>query len=188
MLLVWLLKFTQANQLFLGASTSKPLATSNDPVCKAIAVLDRFMKCKGFGLHKGQIHKKINGSKFTFVYCCSVHDFISRSLRNAEVANVLASRVDQVAKILSNPSCGIIEPFKIDYNLIEVLPAGTVFHIAGKRFVKHKSLNVSPRAFVKYTYLEDRVPYPKPFVHGTFFFIIQIRNQRWHYLDSNAKC
>ena len=110
------------------------------------------MKVKGYSLCNGQVFVKIKDSVHTSVYCCSAGDFIHRTLKNAEVANAVACRTEQVIKLLSNPSCRMIDPLKIDFNLIEVLPAGTCFHIAGKRFVKYDKLTVSPRAFVKYTY------------------------------------
>ena len=85
-----------------------------------------------------------------------------------EVANAVADRTEKISALLSNSSCRLIKPIEIDFNLIEVLPKGTCFHIAGKRFVLHEKLKpgVSPRAFVRYVYEPDRVPYPLPFVQG----------------------
>ena len=52
-------------------------------------------------------------------------------------------------KLLSNSSCRLIKPLWIDYH---VLPRGTLFYIAGKRFLTNESIRqgISPRAFVKY--------------------------------------
>jgi len=59
-------------------------------------------------------------------------------------------------------------PIKVDTNIIEVLPAGTVFRIAGKRFQTLESFptGFTPRAFVRYHYFSDRVPFPAPFISG----------------------
>jgi len=89
-------------------------------------------------------------------------------LSNPEVAEVLAPNINAVSSLLSNPSCGMISQIKIEYNVIEVLPDGMCFHICSKKFVKHDFFKkgYTPRAFVPYTFSEDRVPYPLPFVQG----------------------
>lgn len=85
-----------------------------------------------------------------------------------KVADVLTPHISSVTHLLSQPSCRLIQPIKVDTNIIEVLPAGTCFHIAGKRFEHHNSFKrgCTPRAFVKYVYNDSVVPYPMPFVSG----------------------
>ena len=126
-----------------------------------------------YALYEGSIYKKAPDSAFTYVFCCSVRKFLLRSLSNVEIANALVHYQNQVTTLLSDPSCRLIKPLIIDYNLIEVLPSKTCFHIARKEFVVHKSMRkgVSPRAFVRYRYKEDRVPYPKPFVQGMYYVL-----------------
>ena len=87
-----------------------------------------------------------------------------------EVANAITPNMNTIMKLLSNPTCRIIIPIKINYNLIEVLPKGTCFQISTKSFVKFQTIpeNVTPRAFVKYTFNKNRIPYPRPFVQGKF--------------------
>jgi len=63
-----------------------------------------------------------------------VNDFLLLALSNPEVADVLAPSFSAVSKLLSQPACRLIKPIQIDYNVIEVLPAGTCFHIAAKSF------------------------------------------------------
>ena len=54
----------------------------------------------------------------------------------------------------------------VDHNYIEVLPSGTCFSIAEKKFVTDPPLKGSPRAFVHYLFEEDVVPFPQDFVYG----------------------
>ena len=150
-------------------STKAPLPSN--PLCKAVDVLHHFMLSKQYALCNGSIYRKAPESCFTYVYCCGVKEFVMRSLQNSKIANVLAQHVNNVISLLSNPACRLIKPIMIDYNLIEVQPRGTCFHIAGKFFKKHVKMRnegVSPRAFVKHEYLEDRVPYPRPFIDGIY--------------------
>lgn len=170
---------------FLLAANPTPCLISNsseNQVLMAVAVLDKLMKQRGYGLHDGKVYKKIKQSRFTFIYCSSVKTFISRALGNKDVAPYVAPRKEQVTSLLADPSCRLIKPIVIDYNLIEVLPPGTCFHIALKKFIHHESLKVSTRAFVKYTYHEDRVPYPGPFVEGiilySFYYIYFLQKKK----------
>lgn len=124
------------------------------------------MKGKGYSICGGSIFKKLEDSTFTSVYASNVKTFLLRSLANDEIANCLSTHINQVTALLSNPACRLITPLEIDFNLIEVLPKGTCFNISSKRFERHDVLQKSPRAFVKYTFDEAAVPYPKPFVEG----------------------
>ena len=150
-----------------------------NPLCVAVDLVRRMMKEKGFVLCHGRVYKREAKSKHTFSYHSPVKEYLHASLSNWEVANVLISHVNQISSLLSNPKCGLIKPLKIDYNLIKVLPAGTCFHIAGKRFEFHEKLKPGyfPRAFIEYIYDKDKVPNPKPFIecklsYFTLFFIV----------------
>ena len=83
-----------------------------------------------------------------------------------EIADVIACHISQITALLSEPACRIIKPIVIDFNFIEVKPAGCCFNIAEKKFqLNPKDLHGYPRAFVLYEY-NGEVPYPKPFVEG----------------------
>ena len=86
-------------------------------------------------------------------------------LKIPSIADVLASIVFSLIKLLSTPSCEIIEQLKIDYDYIEVQPEGWFFHISEKKFVRNPELDGSPRAFVLYKYT-GTVRKPKEFIEG----------------------
>ena len=124
--------------LFPGPSTSVAMKRlPSNPVCKAVDSIQRLMKEKGYSLSGGNVFKKVEDSSFTSVYASDVRTFLLRSLANDEIANSLVCHINQVTSLLSSPACRLIRPLEIDYNLIEVLPKGVCFHIAGKRFVKY---------------------------------------------------
>ena len=84
-----------------------------------------------------------------------------------EVANVIAPVWGSLNQLLCDPECQLIQQIKIDYNFIEVLPAGRCFNIEKKTFeVDSVHLKGSPRAFVLYDREEGDIPYPKYFVDG----------------------
>ena len=124
------------------------------------------MRDNGYGLSDGAIFKKVPEAHFSYVYCCSVKEYLLSSLGNVAVADMLAGQIGTLTGLLSEPSCRLIVPTEIDYNFIEVLN-GYCFDIAGKRFVYHpNSLKGSPRAFVKYKYVPGVVPNPQRFIEG----------------------
>ncbi|XP_066912211.1 uncharacterized protein [Clytia hemisphaerica] len=139
-----------------------------DPLCIAADELHRFMKKKHYSICKGRVYKKAQDSEFTYVNLQGIEEFILWALGQNQVANACASHVSSLIRVLSKPTCRLIQPIQIMYNYIECLPAGTIFVISQKKFIKVRSFpsNTSPRAFVKYTYRKDRVPYPKPFLDG----------------------
>ena len=139
-----------------------------DPICVAVDYIERHMIKKGFAISQGKIFKKAPDSQFTFVYCLTVNTFLKKLLGIAKVANKLASHISAVTNLLSDADCGLIKPIKILYNVIEVLPEGTIFLISEKKFYKIKQFpkGCTPRAFVRYTYQKDRTPYPRPFIQG----------------------
>jgi len=53
-----------------------------------------------------------------------------------ELTNIIVPHFSTVESLLSNPACRLIKPLKINYNLIEVLPAGTCFRISQKAICK----------------------------------------------------
>ena len=72
----------------------------------------------------------------------------------------------QPTNLLSEPACRLLEPINIDFDFVEVSD-GFWFDMEGKNLIKNqKRLKGSPRAFVRYTYDEDKITNPKPFIDG----------------------
>ncbi|XP_066922695.1 uncharacterized protein [Clytia hemisphaerica] len=167
-----------------NASNLTPSFIPTDPICIAVAELSRFMKEKSYAICNGKIYKKAPDSAFSYVYCLTVKRFLMRSLRVGSVANVLASHINSVSNLLSDPDCGLIKPLKILYNIIEVLPARTIFVISEKRFYKIRNFpeGCTPRAFIRYTYDKSYVPYPGPFIQGIMNSFPE-RKTRVHFLQ-----
>ena len=122
-----------------------------------------------YGLYKGQIFKKAEEAKYTYVRCCPVEQFVHAILSNKKTADLLAHQVNQIASILINKQCQIIKQLTIDHNLIEVRPFGTSVDINRKMFAKNPLSDdqvgkLTPRAYISYTYEKDKVPYPKKFL------------------------
>jgi len=140
------------------------------PKCKvmvAVDVVKRYMQDNAFALFDGCIYKKAPEAVFTFVYCSSVKIFLLNLLGNPEIAEEIVSFVSTLTSLLSEPSCKLILPIKMDYNFVECLPVGTCFNIELKKFESYPAtLNGSPRAYVRYTYAEDVEPNPEPFIEG----------------------
>ena len=147
--------------------SSRPKPNSN--ICRGIDEVASLMKEKGYALCDGMIYKKPDEAVFTYVQCSTIRTFIMFCLGNTRIADLLTLYVDRVVELLSDPACGLLKRTTRLYNVIEVLPPGYCFLIKEKRFVKLKKLGdgVTPRAFVRYTYTKDRVPYPLPFIQGT---------------------
>ena len=141
-----------------------------NPICTAIDAVDRFMKRKGYALCGGRVYKKAPDSLFTYVYCTDVENFLLRSLANSDICNVLTPYVNKVTALLEKPACRAIKPIKVVHDVVEVLPAGTLFVISKKRFIHLKEFptDCTPRAFIRYEYKEDCIPYPLPFVQGNY--------------------
>ena len=102
----------------------------------AVDVVRRYMQRFHYSLYDGSIYKKVPHAKYTSVFCCSISDFMHHILGNPEVADAVAHHIGQIISLLKVKSCRLIQPIKIDYNYIEVLPRGTCFDIAGKRFIQ----------------------------------------------------
>ena len=119
-------------------------------ICIAADILKHYMERLGYALCSGNIYKKISESQFTYVYCCGVKDFLD-SLGDAVVANAIASHITTLESFLSSKACRVIEPIKIDYNMIECLPAGYCFRISLKKFVKVVKFpaDTTPRTFIR---------------------------------------
>jgi len=140
---------------------------ASSPIMKAVDALRRFMEKKKFAISNGAVHRKIPDSKYTYIYFGSVNTFLLQSLGNAEIADEIVTSIATLTNLLSQPKCALIKPIHIDYNYIEVQPRGTCFDIWNKCFVKDPvELKGSPRAFVKYHYVEGRIPKPRLFVEG----------------------
>lgn len=138
---------------------------------QAVDVVRRFMTTHSFGLRDGSIYIKPPDATFTFVFVCSVRKFLLTIVGNPEIADQIATYVNPIANLLEEPACRLLKPIEIDFNYIEVLPEGTLFDIAGKKFTRdHQKLRGSPRAFVSYVYNKNKDPNPKPFIQGISYF------------------
>ncbi|XP_066929136.1 uncharacterized protein [Clytia hemisphaerica] len=151
-------------------SAEEPVVAALRPVSRFMQSIESvkvYMNTFHYGLYDGSVYKKVPQSRFTYVYCSSVHDFIHFILGNDDVANTISQHVQQIISLLSVKTCRIIKPISIDYNFIEVTPHGTCFNIAKKCFeLEPRDLKGSPRAFVKYAYDANKRPYPEPFIKG----------------------
>ncbi|XP_066930600.1 uncharacterized protein [Clytia hemisphaerica] len=151
-------------------SKEDPVHAAPMPVSRllqSITAIKHYMTQNEYGLFDGSVYKKAPQAKFTYVFCSSVHDFVHYLLGCPEIADQIVAQVTPIINLLSVSSCRIIKPLIVDYNFIEVAPYGTCFNISEKCFqVDPPTLKGSPRAFVKYTYDPDVLPYPEPFVKG----------------------
>ena len=124
------------------------------------------MKSNNYGLHDECIYKKLEECEYTYIYCTSVKNYLLNLLGNFDIADTITPHITQLTSLLSEPACQLLEPTKIDYNFIEVSD-GFCFDIEGKKFIRNpKRLKGSPRAYVRYTYHEDKIPNLKPFIEG----------------------
>lgn len=151
--------FQQSTPTFKGSGT----------LTQCIDIIRRVMDKQDYRLYKGKIFSKVPESKFTFIYCSPVAQFLDALLANPEFTELMAPNLKRLEEILCRPGCAIIPQIKINYNLIEVRPFGYCFNIPEKAFqfnpLNDSDIgNVTPRAYVSYTYNPDRVPHPKPFV------------------------
>ena len=90
-------------------------------ICQAVNVIKRIMDKKKYALCQGYIYKKVPEGMHTYVYCSTVKDFLLYSMANHEVAEVVTGCLSNITYLLSQPSCRLVKPLKIDFNLIEVL-------------------------------------------------------------------
>jgi len=66
------------------------------------------METENCRLHKEFIYKLIPESSKTFTFYRPVKDYVMLCLREAEVADVVASHVYDISRLLTEPSCKII--------------------------------------------------------------------------------
>ena len=122
------------------------------------------MKSGNYGLHDGCIYKKLKECEYTYIYCTSVKNYLLNLLGNFKIADIKTPHITQITSLFSEPACRLLEPIKIYFNFIEVCD-GFRFDIEEKKFIRNpKRLKGSPRVYVRYTYHEDKIPNPKPFI------------------------
>ena len=97
---------------------------------------NNFLFCKLkvylFDILLGCVYKKIPEATYTYFYITSVKDYLLNLLENAEVADLIAPHVTQLATLLSEPACRLIKP------------------IETKRFItKSRTLKGSPPPFIR---------------------------------------
>jgi len=135
----------------------------------AVDLVKRYMLDNGFGIFDGSVYRKAPEAQFTYVFCSSVKVYLLNLLGNHEIAEEIVAFVPTLNNLLSESSCKLIEPIKIDYNFVECLPVGTCFNIKRKCFeVNPSTLVGSPRAYVRYTYDENIEPNPELFIEGKY--------------------
>ena len=106
---------------------------------QAVDVVRLFMDKCSVALYDGCTCRKPPGAVHTYMYSGTVHDFIHTILGNAEVAEAIAAQTATLIGLLSVPACHLIKPITVDYNFIEVLPAGTLFDIERMTFTTDSS-------------------------------------------------
>ena len=80
--------------------------------------------------------------------------------------DITTPHITQLTSLLFDPACRLLEPIKMDYDFIGVSD-GFCFDIEGKKFIRNpKQMKESPRAYVRYTYHEEKIPNPKSFIEG----------------------
>ena len=94
------------------------------------------LKQKNCAIYNGFVFKKIPESTKTFTYYKTVKSFLLGILSKPNLADVIASNIHQIASLLQEPDCRLIEPIKLDFNFIEVLN-GYFFNIEQKKFEKN---------------------------------------------------
>ena len=118
-------------------------------------------------MYDGKVYKKVEESKYTFVFYKSVHDYIMRVIASVELANVIVPVRREVENLLADPACQMIKAIVVDYNFIEVQPPGCCFDIWNKTFVMDpEGLKGSPRAYVRYWFDVNKDPNPTKFIEG----------------------
>jgi hypothetical protein len=140
---------------FIGSAEHQPPAQvkSSSRLMQAVDTVQRFMREFNYAFFDSCVYRKPPEAKYTYVFTCTVSEFIHFILGNREVAESISSHTSTLISLLSNPACRLIKPIDIDYNFIEVLPAGTLFDIAGKCFVtddaqlKGESLSIEILSF-----------------------------------------
>ena len=134
---------------------------------KAVDIIKRVMAAEEVKWSEGCVYKKLVESKYTYRYGGKVEDYLLTLLDDATIAEVLLPSIEKLSSLLSKPSCGLLPCMPVDLNYIEVLPYGTCFDIPNRKFVKDPAdLKGTPRAYVRYTYIPGKRPFPKPFVEG----------------------
>ena len=124
------------------------------------------MKSNNYGLHDGCIYKKLEECEYTYIYCTNVKNYFLNLFGNFEIADIITPHITQLTGLLSEPVCQLLEPIKLYFKLVEVSDE-FCFDVEGKKFIKNpKRLKGSPRAYVRYTYHEDKIPNPMPFIEG----------------------
>ena len=119
---------------FIGSTEHQPQTQvkSSSRLIQAVDTVQRFMREFNYAFYDSCVYRKPPEAKFTYVFTCTVSEFIHFILGNREVAESLSSHTSTLISLLSNPACRLIKPIEIDYNYIEVLPTGTLFDIAGE--------------------------------------------------------
>ena len=136
------------------------------------------MKSNNYGLHDECIYKKLEECEYSYIYCTSVKKLLVKFIGQFWDCWYHNTSYYATNKSVTEPACPLLEPIKIDYNFIEVSD-GFCFDIEGKKFLRNpKRLKGFPRAYVRYTYHEDKIANLKPFIEGmdNIFVVLNKKN------------
>ncbi|KAK3726368.1 hypothetical protein QZH41_006070 [Actinostola sp. cb2023] len=100
-----------------------------------ISTVEKVFNCLDCKLYRGDVYCKPRHSAYAYVYYKTLDAFLNYLTANRQLAEDLVGNIPAVSNILASDDCVIIPQLKIDFNLIEVLPTGTCFNIAEKRFL-----------------------------------------------------
>ena len=132
-------------------------ALSKSPVIVALNKIERAMAKLGYALHKGDVFKKNEASKYTFEHACSIKKFLSVLANNDQLKEIIITNFNKLESILTDPECEFTKQLRINYDLIEVLN-GWCFSLSQRRFVQNPIKEIGkecPRAFVQYPHTKE---------------------------------
>ena len=141
---------TLLNIVFLNLTFEESHSVAARPTTSkrflAVDVVRRTMIDHSYGIFDGAVYKKVPLAMFTYLHCSTAKDYLLNMLGSMEIADVIACHISQLTTLLSEPACRIIKPIVVDFNFIEVKPAGYCFNIAEKAFqLNPKDLRWSPK-------------------------------------------
>ena len=136
---------------------------SKSPVVVALNKIERAMSKLEYALHKGEVFKKNQASKFTYEHACSVRKFLSLLATNDHLKEMIVTNFKKLESVLADAECELTSQLEVNYDLIEVSD-GWCFSLSRRTFVHNPLTEVgkeSPRAFVPYSH--DKEPDAKHF-------------------------
>ena len=123
------------------------------------------MKRLEYAPYRGTVHKKCEGTTYTYSYKCDVKAFVNSLAAKESFKARMLRDVKKVIDILADPDWEVIRPIVVDYTLMKV-NEGKCWSVSERRFLNNtipaeKMGLVTPRAFSRYD--PSKVPQPKYF-------------------------